>query len=182
MKIRAFEFVAVLCLATGCGKDIRPGEMFALPRERDQAIFSVSGVNITTMTNRHGTPIQGLILTDASLIRSEVDLKEPKRSRYVMFQDFLLGSLARGRYWQQQGEKRVGLGLPVVDTRSTPRRVTPPTGAIENCFRCFLTVLNHDLQGWLRKWSFDEVLRPFGAKELAAGCGKLGGRNQHGCF
>jgi hypothetical protein len=112
-------FLGLLCLMGGCRDGVREGKRFAFPSDADQVVFGVSTVTPAAMTNRHGIPIQGLILTGASLITSPADLKNSKHQRYVVFRDFLLGNLSRGRYWQQQSEKQVAVGLPVMDTRST---------------------------------------------------------------
>jgi len=108
-----------LNFAGGCSRVAQTGKSLEFPKEKDTAVFGVSGVTSSIMTNQFGIPIPGLILHQASLIRNAAELTNSQHPHYVVFQDFLLGNLTRGRYWQQQSRREVGMGMPVMDTRST---------------------------------------------------------------
>ena len=110
----------VVCFAAGCGRGIEIGKPLAFPTKKDVAVFGINGVTQSSMTNRSGIPIPGLVLHQASLIRNATELPNSHHERYVIFHDFLLGNLVTGAYWEQQSAKRVGLGLAAMNTHATP--------------------------------------------------------------
>jgi hypothetical protein len=110
---------ALLVVILGCGSEPETGKPLSFPKEKDATVFGVRTITESTITNRFGKPIDGLVLLDASLIQNAEDLASSKHQHYVVFRDFLLGNGVRGRYWQQQSEKQKGLGLPEMDSRST---------------------------------------------------------------
>jgi hypothetical protein len=109
----------LLCLAAGCKQKVEIGKPFDFPKESDVILFGVASVTNSTMKNRDEKAVPGLLLLEASLLQSAAEVANSKHRRFVVFQDFFLGNSVRGRYWQQQSEKRPGLGLPVMDTQAT---------------------------------------------------------------
>ncbi|PWU10506.1 MAG: hypothetical protein C5B50_25445 [Verrucomicrobia bacterium] len=103
----------------GCKSSVETGKPLGFPPEKDAKLFAAASVVLSTMTNQYGRPIDGIILQDASLVRDVDDLKRSNSATYVIFWDFLLGNMVDGAYWQQQADKRPGLGIPVMDTHST---------------------------------------------------------------
>jgi len=116
---RILANAAALAFCIGCHRPPEPPKQLTVPADTNMTMFAVSGVAQTTLTNRNGKAVPGLLLRDASLVRNASDLALSHRTEFVIFQDFLLGNLARGRYWEQQAEKRSGPGLPAIDTRLT---------------------------------------------------------------
>lgn len=110
---------ALLGVLVGCSPVYEAGKQFNFPKQKDATLFAVGNVIETTITNRSGNAIGGLVLQDASLIQNADELAASKRQHFVLFRDFLLGNMLSGAYWQQQSEKQKGLGLPVIDTRSS---------------------------------------------------------------
>lgn len=111
--------VALLGVLLGCSPVSETGKPLNFPKEKDATLFGVGSVTESTMTNQSGKPMDGVVLQDASLIRNAKELAASKHQHYVLFRGFLLGNALTGRYWQQQSEKQNGLGLPVMDTRSS---------------------------------------------------------------
>lgn len=111
--------VAPLGVLLGCSPVSETGRPLTFPKEKETTLFGVGSVTQSIMTNRSGRPIDGVVLHDASLIRDANELAASKHQHYVVFRGFLLGNTLTGRYWQQQSEKHKGLGLPVMDTRSS---------------------------------------------------------------
>jgi hypothetical protein len=106
-------------LIAGCNPMLKTGNPLVFPTDEDSVLFGISSFAESAIANQDGYPVPGLILNDASLIENAQDLKVSKRRQYAIFQGFFLGNCARGRYWQQQSKKRVGLGLPCMSTRSS---------------------------------------------------------------
>ena len=111
--------VALLGVLLGCSPVSEIGKPLNFPKNKDVTLFGVGSVTESTMTNRSGMSIEGVVLHDASLIRNAMELAASKHQHYVLFRGFLLGNAVTGRYWQQQSEKQKGLGLPVMDTHSS---------------------------------------------------------------
>jgi hypothetical protein len=118
MRIQ-IALIAVAALFAGCSPMVETGKPIVVPKEKDATLFGVNEVAQTSMTNQSGKPVAGLILRDASLIKTARELASSKHQRYVIFCDFLMGNGVEGSYWRQQSERRVGLDLPVMDTRAT---------------------------------------------------------------
>jgi hypothetical protein len=113
-------FVAVLFVGlTGCGSGIHAGKALSFPKEKDAKVFSVGTVAETTMTNREGIAINGLIINEASLILSPAELTKSKSNHYVIFWDLLLGGMVESRYWEQTLEMHRGLGSRAMHTHYT---------------------------------------------------------------
>jgi hypothetical protein len=118
MRSTVCPWLMVLALATliaGCNSSLETGKPFAFPSEKDSMLFGVTSFAESAITNQDGIPVTGVILQDASLIESPQELSEARHRRYVVFRGFMLGEGAKSRYWQQQSEKRVGLGTPDFD-------------------------------------------------------------------
>jgi len=109
----------LVCSIVGCSPTVEKGKPFSFPREKDSVLFGVNSVTESSMTNRYGKPVDGLVLHEASLIRNAAELANSTHQHFVIFENFLLGNGVRGRYWQQQSEKRRDLGLPVMDIRAS---------------------------------------------------------------
>lgn len=112
-------FITLIGLVIGCNPMAETGKTLVMPKDKDSVLFGISSFAASATTNRDGNSVAGLILNDASLVESDRELAQSTRRQYAIFHDFLLGNGVRGRYWQQQSEKRVGLGLPIMDTRSS---------------------------------------------------------------
>lgn len=62
-------------------------------------------------------------MRDASLISSDVDLRQCKQSTIIVFSDFLLGEGMVARYWEQQSKRNKQLGDPFVVTQLVPATI-----------------------------------------------------------
>ena len=116
MNEHFLPFLAAMLVLTACKPIAEVGTPLKLPGNSDRTVFAVSGVVENTMTNRSGKPVAGLILSEASLIRSSADLAESKKRTFVVFSDFLLGKGMAARYWEQQSKKQNEMGDPFVST------------------------------------------------------------------
>src|SRR3954464_11592888 len=100
---------AVLGAFLGCSPIAKTGRPLDFPKEQDSVLFGAKGAAESSMTNRLGAKVEGLVLRGASLIRTTNDLAASKHEYYAIFRGFLLGNGVRGRYWQQQSEQQAGL-------------------------------------------------------------------------
>ncbi|PWU19342.1 MAG: hypothetical protein C5B50_06735 [Verrucomicrobia bacterium] len=117
---RGWIWIAALAgLLAGCNPMDKVGKPLVFPKDTDSVLFGISSFADLSITNQYGYPVPGLILRDASLIENDRELADSTRGQFAIIRDFLLGNGVRGDYWQQQSEKRVGLGLPWMDTHST---------------------------------------------------------------
>src|SRR4051812_8562979 len=92
LRIAAIALLAVYC---GCRPVAEAGKPINFPKKDDVVLFGVRSSAASTMTNRYGTPINGLVLLEASLIRNAGELADSKHQQYVIFWGFLLGNGAR---------------------------------------------------------------------------------------
>jgi hypothetical protein len=116
--------IAPICLGllslSGCGgPKISAGAPLTYADVGSNVTFAASSVSQTNIYNQNGVPISGLVIRDASLIRSAADLSSSTRHVFVIFADFLLGNLASGSYWRSQADKRRSLDIPVFNTVKT---------------------------------------------------------------
>jgi hypothetical protein len=123
-RSHAFGPVAAVCIAllsaSACGRPkISVGSPLVYSDLGDKVALAASGVCQTNIDNQNGVPIPGIVVRDASLIRNGADLSNATRHVFVIFDDFLLGNMARGSYWRSQAARRLGLDIPVVNTSET---------------------------------------------------------------
>lgn len=112
-------FAMTLILFCGCSQEPNVGSKMTFPKNKNHVLFAIRTWTPVSMTNQNGRNVPGLLACDASLIRDEHDLRDCRRTNFVIFDGFVLGNSIRGRYWSQLSEASADVGLPVMDTHKS---------------------------------------------------------------
>src|SRR5437867_4161462 len=121
MSLSGSVLIGLSLMLVSCGESRVAGKSVCSLFTTGEVCIACSSVQYTTMNNARGHAVPGIIIRDASLMKSTAEMSNSVRREFVFFKDRFFGGLVAGSYWEQQAKSNSAVGLEMMN--SWPTRV-----------------------------------------------------------